>query len=132
MPKSWAGPERRLQLLGQARPGRRKLIFNLIDRAKLLSYVMLASNDGFMERIDNAHSADTIQSSWVLWGRSSLCFLQKIRMGDSVSTNIEVNATLPGRKIYFRGHAAGTEPIISLKTILLNFTTMIFFIFYRN
>ena len=29
--------------------------FNLIDRAKLLSYVMLASNDGFMERIDYAH-----------------------------------------------------------------------------
>ena len=29
--------------------------FNLIDCAKLLSYVMLASIDGFVERIDNAH-----------------------------------------------------------------------------
>ena len=41
---------------------------NLIDRAKLLSYVMVASIGGFVERIDNAHLADTIQSSWVLWG----------------------------------------------------------------
>ena len=32
-----------------------KTSFNSIDRANLLSYVMLASNDGFVERIDNAH-----------------------------------------------------------------------------
>jgi hypothetical protein len=54
--------------------------FNFIDRAKLLSCVMLASNDGFVERIDNAHSADTIKSSWVMWGRISPCFLQKFRI----------------------------------------------------
>jgi hypothetical protein len=54
--------------------------FNLIDRAKLLSYVMLASIDGFVVGIDNAHLANTIQSSWVWWGRMSLCFLQKFRI----------------------------------------------------
>ena len=62
---------------------------------------MLASIDGFVERIDNAHFADTIQSFWVLWGRISLCFLQKIRTWDSISTDIEVNAFMPGRKYVF-------------------------------
>ena len=57
-----------------------KFSFNFIDRAKSLSCVMLAIIDGFMERIDNAHSADSIQSSRVLWGRINLCYLQKIRI----------------------------------------------------
>ncbi len=50
------------------------------ESAKLRSYVILASIDGFVVRIDNEHLENTIQTSWVLWGRVrliSLCFLQK-------------------------------------------------------
>ena len=105
--------------------------FNLIDRAKLLSYVMLASNDGFVERIDNAHWVNTIQSSWVLWGRTRLCFLQKIRIWDSVSTDVDANATIPGRKYIFVATLQGKRPWFCW---ILSFWTMqqCFLIFYRN
>ena len=92
---------KKIATLGTGSAWPSKINFNLIDRAKLLLYVMLAIIDGFVERIDNAHWVNTIQSSWVLWGRSSLCFLQKVRIWDSVSTDIEVNASLPGRKYIF-------------------------------
>ncbi len=35
--------------------------------AKLLSFVMLARIDGFVERIDNEHFTNTIQNNWVLF-----------------------------------------------------------------
>ncbi len=41
--------------------------FNFIRRAKLLSYVMLASIDGFVGRIYNEHLTNTTQSSLVMW-----------------------------------------------------------------
>jgi hypothetical protein len=56
----WAGKEIATLGTGSAWPS--ELSFNYIYRAKLLSYEMLASIDGFMERTDNAHLANTIQS----------------------------------------------------------------------
>jgi len=105
--------------------------FNLIDRAKLLLYVMLAIIDGFVERIDNAHWVNTIQSSWVLWGRSSLCFLQKIRIWDSVSTDIEVNASLPGRKYIFVATLQQQSPLFCWTLSFRHYNNG-FLIFYRN
>ena len=46
---------KKIATLGTGSAWPSKINFNLIDRAKLLSYVKLANNDGFVERIDNAH-----------------------------------------------------------------------------
>jgi hypothetical protein len=78
---AWAGEEVAPLGIGSAwPPGGPGRSFNLIDRAKLLFVRDTASIDGFVERIVNAHLVNTIQSSWVLWGRISLCSLQRIRI----------------------------------------------------
>jgi hypothetical protein len=55
-----------------------ELNFNFIHRAKLLAYVMLASVDGFVWRIDNAHLATPSKALGYCGAGLAYAFCQKL------------------------------------------------------
>ena len=60
----------------------------------------------------------------------SLDYAENQDLRQCITTDIEVNS-YAGSELYFVGHTARTEPTSVLNIILLNFTTMVFFVFYR-